>query len=96
MISQFERAFGFRGISHSDLFRQGLGFMGARELQERNQERGNEEDAEDDPDGRVSRDDEETPMIPVDPNHPDHEQLLRQAYANERRLRRDLRAAGLI
>ena len=94
VMAHLERTFGLRFPS-SQMFRNGLGF---REI----------EDESSPPDApvRSGRDEEEVeardsedelllfPSLALD--HPDRSRLVAEAYANERRLRQDLRAAGLI
>jgi hypothetical protein len=89
VTSQFEQAFGIRNAT---ILRQGLGFGSRREREEtREREMDGAEDTMSD-----YGHDEEDPMIPIDPNDPERSRMLREAYANEARLRADLRAAGLI
>ncbi|KAJ7180231.1 hypothetical protein C8R43DRAFT_972277 [Mycena crocata] len=80
-MSQFERGFGLRGMTRSDLFRQGFGF-GPREDEHQRAE--------------ASVDAPETElMIPADAN-PERARQLQEAIRNERRLHEELRAAGLL
>jgi hypothetical protein len=87
-VSQFERTFGIRGMSRSSLFRQGLGFgsRGSNSTPTIDEEAlvgGGQEPGQGDREGDAMM-------------TPDRAQLIAQAIANERRLRHDLRAAGLI
>jgi hypothetical protein len=82
-ISQFERTFGLRGIAPGEFFRQGLG-LGSRGSGARaDEETGG---------GGPGEGDAETDAMMT----PDRARLLAQALEHERRLQRDLRAAGLI
>jgi len=92
-VSQFERTFGLRGISRTDLFRQGFGF--GRRSQE-NQESDEAVLAEEGQADVIFEPDERDLMIPIDPSNPDRERLIEEALRNERRLHNDLRAAGLL
>ncbi|KAJ6598932.1 hypothetical protein DFH09DRAFT_970877 [Mycena vulgaris] len=84
-MTQFERGFGLRGMTRSDLFRRGLGF-GPRD----------EHDEHDDDRAEVSVDATETDlMIPADAD-PERVRQLEEALRNERRLHEELRAAGLL
>jgi len=93
LISQFESSFGLRGMSRAELFRQGFGFGDTRN-------RGDDEttrEAVRAEEGESRHNAGETdPMIPLDPSDPERSRLIIQAFANEQRLRRDLREAGLI
>ncbi|KAJ7068396.1 hypothetical protein C8F01DRAFT_1118029 [Mycena amicta] len=83
-FAHFERGFGLRGISQSDIFRQGFGFGGARvsdDERDGEHHEGNEEETE--------------YMIPADVD-PERAQQLQEAIRNERRLHAELRAAGLL
>lgn len=84
-VSQFERAFGLRGISRTELFRQGLGLGGARSRESR--ERADED---------AGTDVERELMIPVVLDDPERQRTLEHALATERQLQSDLRAAGLV
>ncbi|KDR83610.1 hypothetical protein GALMADRAFT_54847 [Galerina marginata CBS 339.88] len=92
IVSQLESSFGLRGLSRADLFRQGFGFGTSRH---------NEDDeatravlrAEEGDSPHSSR--ETDPMISLDPADPNSRAII-QAFANERRLQRDLREAGLL
>ncbi|KAJ7498787.1 hypothetical protein FB451DRAFT_1334411 [Mycena latifolia] len=81
-MTQFERGFGLRGMSRSDLFRQGFGF-GPRHDE-------HDERAEDPADAT-----ETDFMIPADAD-PERVRQLQEAIQNERRLHEELRAAGLL
>jgi len=93
LISQFESSFGLRGISRTDLFRQGFGF-GATRNREDDETTREAVRAEEGESGHNAR--ETDPMIPLDPSDPERSRLIIQAFANEQRLRRDLREAGLL
>jgi hypothetical protein len=84
--SQFERVFGLRNAL---ILRQGLE-LGVR--WETNQDRERQDDA----DSADERSEEDAMMIPIDPTDPERSERVRAALANERRLRVDLQAAGLI
>lgn len=92
LVSQFESSLGLRGMSRTELFRQGFGFgTRNREDDEVTREVIRAEEGES---GHSARETE--PMIPLDPSDPERSRLIIQAFANEQRLRRDLREAGLI
>ncbi|KAJ7684049.1 hypothetical protein B0H17DRAFT_1204806 [Mycena rosella] len=79
-VPQFERAFGLRNMTRSDLFRQGLGF-GSR----------NDDEHDGDPVEVLEAD----YIIPADTD-PERVRQLQEAIQNERRLHEELRAAGLL
>ncbi|KAF8914034.1 hypothetical protein CPB84DRAFT_1811466 [Gymnopilus junonius] len=89
IISQLESSFGLRGISRADLFRQGFGFGPSGRQDEDEATRRAEE-------GDTADSSQETdPILSLDPNDPRSRSII-QALANERRLQRDLREAGLL
>lgn len=77
-------------MSHGDILRQGLGFGTRRH----SSDRGSEMETIREDDEHIDGDD--GPVIPGNPNDPERARLIAQAYANERRLQEDLRAAGLL
>jgi len=80
-MSQFESRFGLRGMTRTELFRQGFGFSPRHDEHE---------------EGETSVDPEETEfMIPADAD-PEQARQMEEAIRNERRLHAELRAAGLI
>ncbi|KAF8205093.1 hypothetical protein BJ912DRAFT_840617 [Pholiota molesta] len=85
-------SFGLRGLSRADLY-QGFGFGGRRRADDpstRAVSRAEEGDA-------GSHSEETQPMIPLDPNgDPQRNRAIVRAFANERRLQRDLQEAGLL
>lgn len=92
IVSQLESSFGLRGISRIDLLRQGFGFGPSR--------RENDDEsthiivqAEE---GNAPHSPRETDaMLTLDPNDP-RSRVIMAALANEQRLQRDLREAGLL
>jgi hypothetical protein len=80
-------------MSRADFFRQGFGFGGARNHEDDEATR----DAVRAEEGESGHSAQETdPMIRLDPSDPERSRLIIQAFANEQRLRRHLREAGLI
>jgi len=80
-MTQFESRFGLRGMTRTELFRQGFGFSSRHEEHE---------------EGETSVDPEETEfIIPADAD-PEQARQMEEAIRNERRLHAELRAAGLI
>lgn len=96
IISNFESTFSLRGMSRVDLFRQGLGFGIARNRENDDAARDavRAEEGESNAHERSIR--ETDPMIPLDPSNPERSRAIIQAFANEQRLQRDLREAGLL
>lgn len=89
IFSQLESSFGLRGVSRTDLLRQGFGFgPSTRHEQDAAVRRAEEGDA-----GEHAQETE--PMLSLDPSDPRSRTII-QALANERRLQRDLREAGLL
>jgi hypothetical protein len=94
-ISQFHRLFGLRGaFVNTDFVRQGFGFGPARrsstdheltEIEEGIRVNNLEDDV-----------DEHAVMLSIPEDAPDRERRIQEAIENERRLQRDLRAAGLL
>jgi hypothetical protein len=81
-MTQFERGFGLRGMTRSDLFRQGFGF-------------GSREDSHDERPEAAADATETDFMIPADAD-PERARQMQEAIRNERRLHEELRAAGLL
>lgn len=93
VMSHLQRRFGLR-LPSSHVFRQGLGFGGSARDSPRDgrPRRGRDEE---EVEARDSEDDRLLfPTISL--HHPDRQRIVAEAYANERRLQQDLRAAGLI
>lgn len=84
----FERAFGLRGISTGNFFRQGFGFQNDEHDE-------NEHEHDHDLDLELG-DNENDPMIPRSGQQFEDEGTRERAIANEQRLHSDLRAAGLL
>ncbi|KAI0796621.1 hypothetical protein C8Q75DRAFT_802309 [Abortiporus biennis] len=95
MIFRLERAFGIRGLVDGSLVRTGLGFpgssSGAAAVSEA--ERHSEDDRID---GGVVFESRGQYVLPLDPNDEEHNTRIARAVADEVRLQRDLRAAGLL
>ncbi|KAH9482378.1 Metal homeostatis protein BSD2 [Psilocybe cubensis] len=90
IVSHLESSFGLRGVSRSDFFRQGFG-LGPRRPDADETIRAAEEG-----DAPHSAEAQETdPMLTLDPADPNSRAVI-EAYANEQRLQRDLREAGLL
>ncbi|PPQ83280.1 hypothetical protein CVT25_004019 [Psilocybe cyanescens] len=88
IVSHLESSFGLRGVSRSDFFRQGFG-LGPRQPNADETIRAAEE-------GDAPHSAQETdPMLALDPADPNSRAVI-EAYANEQRLQRDLREAGLL
>ncbi|OCH94055.1 hypothetical protein OBBRIDRAFT_723532 [Obba rivulosa] len=82
VIYSLERVFGLQGLADGSLVRSGLGFGDAAREEEPPQPRSFE------PAGQY--------ILPLDPDNPEHNGRIAQAFATEARLHQDLRSAGLI
>ncbi|KAJ7129537.1 hypothetical protein C8R44DRAFT_830012 [Mycena epipterygia] len=81
-MTQFERGFGLRGMTRSDLFRQGFGFGSPPA------------DADEQAEPAADATESEF-IIPADAD-PERVRQMQEAIRNERRLHEELRAAGLL
>jgi len=95
IISHFESSFSLRGMSRADLFRQGFGFGATRNREDDEATREAVRAEEGESNGH-EHSMETDPMIPLDPSNPERSRAIIQAFANEQRLQRDLREAGLL
>ncbi|KAJ8086787.1 hypothetical protein PM082_005612 [Marasmius tenuissimus] len=93
--SQFERAFGFGGLTRGEFFRQGFGFGGSNRRQEE-EDRDVEAQVAAEAGEREVTAQEIEQMLNIRPDDPNRERLITEAVTNERRLQEDLRAAGLL
>jgi hypothetical protein len=95
IISHFESSFSLRGMSRADLFRQGFGFGATRNREDDEATREAVRAEEGESNGH-EHSMETDPMIPLHPSDPERSRAIIQAFANEQRLQRDLREAGLL
>lgn len=93
IISSFESSFSLRGMSRAELFRQGFGFGTARN---REDDEATREAVRAEEGGHEHSIRETDAMIPLDPSDPERSRAIIRAFANEQRLQRDLREAGLL
>lgn len=96
IISHFESSFSLRGMSRAELFRQGFGFGATRNREDDEATREAVRAEEGESNGHEHSLRETDPMIPLDPSNPERSRAIIQAFANEQRLQRDLREAGLL
>lgn len=83
--SNIEQILGLHGVSTRDFFRQGFGMHTRQEDIEAQAEANTNEEVN-----------ENDLMLNVSPDDPNRARLIAEALANERRLQRDLREAGLL
>lgn len=104
----FERTLGLR-LPTAQMFRTGLGFSQWGNDNREGESRGvggpyvfdeAQEDLEMAADNELMEaghgEEEDELLLDIPSDHPDRERLIAEAYANERRLQEDLRAAGLL
>lgn len=86
LVVSLERIFGLQGLADGSLVRAGLGFPAAPPREGEADEPAPPQPFE--PSGQY--------ILPLDPDNPERNGRIAQAFATEARLHQDLRSAGLI